>query len=48
MRIILKSQHNKTSATTQDHEIGILYSQRNIDVAQICGKYAKIFCKVHF
>lgn len=35
MRIILKSQHNKTSATTQDHEIGILYSQRNIDVAQI-------------
>lgn len=45
MRTILKNQHDKTSATTQDHEIGILYSQRNIDVAQICGNTQKCSAK---
>lgn len=43
-----KPTQQKTSATTQDHEIGILYSQRNIDVAQICGNTQKYSVKCTF
>lgn len=44
MRTILKNQHDKTSATTEDHEIGILLS-KNCDVAEICGNTQKYSVK---